>query len=342
MMDKASLYALVRATTQAAQELKVADRIQAAQAVSKKTAETYKRTAARRMDLRSPDLGQLMDGVSARSWHATRAALVQVAALHYRHVRRACDEAQKAGNWERAEQAAVFASRALEVIRRVEAAERPQLDGKRATKRRSLPRSEDWQARIWDEATPTQRPAIAVLWASGCRPAEIEVGVDLIRRDRPDGRVLIELRVPGAKITEHSGQPMRCLVIDGNSAQGRALLDALDGRVSMTVQRGARRLNADFVDLRSKTGLRVSPYSMRHQASANLKAEFGPDKAEKVAEAMGHVTTRSQGRYGSTRQAQQGGSGVLAIEAVRPVKETRPGRAGPSIPRASGPSQQPS
>ena len=331
-MDKAALFALVKDTSRIAQDLGVADRIQAAKAVSKRTAETYKRTAARRMDLGSPELGQLMDGVSARSWHATRAALVQVAAVQYRKLRQACDQAQKAGDLERAERAAVLARRAVEVIRRVKAAERPQLDGKRATKRQSLPRMSDWQARIWDAATPVQRPAVAVLWASGCRPAELEAGVEVIRRDRPDGRVLIEIRISGAKVTEYSGQPMRHIAIDSNSLQGAALLAALDGRMSMTVQRGARRLNADFTALRSRTGLKVSPYSMRHQAAANLKSQFGQDGADKVAVALGHVTTRSQGRYGSVRQA-QGASGVLAVRAVRDVRETRPGhRAKPASP----------
>jgi hypothetical protein len=71
---------------------------------------------------------------------------------------------------------------------------------------------------------------------------------------------------------------------------------------------------------------------MRHQAAANLKSQFGQDGADKVAVALGHVTTRSQGRYGSVRQA-QGASGVLAVRAVRDVRETRPGhRAKPASP----------
>ena len=338
MVDKLALYAMVKATAEIARDLGVVDRARAAQTVSEKTSRTYERAAARRIDMRSPELGQLMDGVSARSWHATRAALLHVAATRYVELRRACDQAQKDGDLERAARAAVLARRAVDVIRRVENAERPELDRKRATKRGSLPKAMDWQARIWDAATPVQRPAVAVLWASGCRPAELEAGVDVIRRDRPDGRILIELRIPGAKVTGHSGQPMRHIAIDGKSPQGAALLAALDGRMSMTIQRGARRLNADFADLRSRTGLKVSPYSMRHQVAANLKAQFGSNKAEKVAEAMGHVTTRSQSRYGSTRQAQQSGSGVLAVRAIRPVKETRPGRrAAPSVPTGSGP-----
>jgi len=319
-MDKAALFALVKDTTRIAQELKLGERIEAAKAVSERTAQTYGRTAARRMNLRASDLGQLMGGVSARSWHATRAALIQVAALQYAKFRRACDQAQKAGDWERAERAAVLARRAVEAIRQVEASERPALEGRRATKRRTLPKSDTWQQVAYAAATPIQKPAVAVLWATGCRPAELEQGVEL-RKLKVDGKRLIMVTIHGAKVTERSGQPSRKIAIDPDSPAGRALLEAIPlGETRVIISRRAKRLAADFVDIRSRTGLKVSPYSMRHQVGANVKAAMS---VEDVAATLGHVATRSQQRYGSVRQAQSGGTGIQAVKATRPVRETR-------------------
>jgi integrase len=129
----------------------------------------------------------------------------------------------------------------------------------------------------------------------------------------------------GAKITEHSGQEKRQIVIDPSSAAGKALADQMGDETSITVQRGAKRLNNDFEGIRDKTGFKVSPYSLRHQFSANLKAEFGSTRAVEVAKAMGHAVTRSQAKYGSPKQAQSGKTGVVMVWASGPVKETRSG-----------------
>ncbi len=325
-MTKEELHAFIRETTRLAGELGLVKRVKAGKGVSEATKAAYEKVGARRLDLRSRGLGQLMEGVSARSWHTVRAALLHQAAETFGQGRRACDQAQRDGDLERAARMALVTRRAVMAFERVQVAERPSVDAPRQTKRRSLPRSDDWQARVWEAATPVQRPGIAVLWAVGCRPAEIAMGVDVIRRPRPDGRVIVEVRIPGAKVTEVSGQPSRRLAIDGMTPQGRALLDALGGRDALTIRRPAKRLTKDLAAIRAKIGLKVSPYSLRHQASANLKAELGPAASKKVAEALGHATTRSQGRYGSVRQAQSGGSGVVGVKASREVRETRPGR----------------
>ncbi len=326
MTGKDKLIAFVRETSRLAGEAGIVERRKASAGVSEATRSAYARVGARRLDLRKADLGELMQGVSARSWHTTRAALLHQTAEAFALARRSCDAAQRQGDVDQAAKAAALARRAILAFQQVQAAERPGETTARRTKRKTLPRTDDWQARIYEAATPTQRPAIAVLWAVGCRPAELEMGVDIVRRTRPDGRVLFELRIPGAKVTERSGQPTRRLAIDGRAPVGQVLAELMGDRDELTVQRGAKRLNADFADIRSKVGLRVSPYSMRHQAAANLKSQMGPEQANKVAEALGHVTTRSQGRYGSVRQAQAGGSGVVGVKAVREVRETRPAR----------------
>ena len=334
-MDKRSkIIALVKETTQLGQERGLVDRAKATKEVKQETQKAYEKTASKRIALNQKDCGRLMEGVSARSWHTVKAALLHVISQEYMAARRACDALQKTGDWDGAGKQAVIARRAVIAYDKVQASERPELTKKRATKRHTLPKSDIWQAMVYDAASPAQKAAIAVMWASGARPDEVEQGVEVkwVKRNNTDSEEFyLMVTIKGAKITEVSGQETRQIVIDPSSDVGQVLADQIGDGNSITVKRGAKRLNKDFEMIRDKTGFKTSPYSLRHQFSANLKAEFGPDRADEVAKAMGHATSRSQGRYGSPRQAQSGKTGVVMVWASRPVKETR------SSPKHSGP-----
>tara|TARA_R110002049_G_C9157358_1_gene560752 strand:+ start:189 stop:1265 length:1077 start_codon:yes stop_codon:yes gene_type:complete len=334
-MDKRSkILAFVKETTRLGQERGLVERAKATRKVSKKTQRSYDKAASKRIDLNHQDCGRLMDGVSARSWHTVRASLLHVIVQKYMAARKTCDALQKAGDWGGAANEAVIARRAIIAYDKIMASERPELTTPRATKRRSLPRSDIWQAQVYGAATAAQKAAVAVLWASGARPDEIERGVEVkwVKRNDTDAEgFYLMVTIKGAKLTETSGQETRQIVIEPSSAAGRALAAQMGEETSVTVRRGAKRLNKDFEGIRKKTGLKTSPYSLRHQFSANLKAEFGAERADEVAQAMGHATDRSQNRYGSPRQAQSGKTGVVMVWASRPVKETRSGpkKAGP-------------
>lgn len=327
---RARLFAFVKATTQQAQAAGVVDKAKAGREVGQATEATYKRLAASRLDLSSQDGGRLMEGVSARSWHTTRAALLHEAAAGYIAARKACDEAQRAGDVDAAGRAAMRARRAVEAFERVGEATKPPASAPKASKRKSLPAAEGWQQKAYEAATPAQQGAVAVLWAVGCRPAELEQGVD-VRRGK--GGVIV-VDVPGAKVRANAGQPRRSVAIDPNSGPGRALLVLLGDAPAMTVRRRADRIRKDFADIRRRLGLAagLSAYSFRHQFAAEVKAKFPPTPAgaEQVAAAMGHRTTKSQRHYGTKAQA-KGGGGVLAVKAAMPVKDNR---ATPNPPEA--------
>lgn len=295
------------------------ERARAGDEVSEVTARTYGATVTRRMDLDQGG-GRLMQGVSAASWHATKAALSWGAARAWRDEMRAGDRAQKAGDVAGAEAHVRRAIIAAEAMAAIETAQRPEPTKRRATKRATLPKAEGWQARVYEAATDAQRPAVALLWATGCRPAEVGKGVDLVRDDK--GRLLVW--IPGAKVREaHSaGQPVRMLLIDENTEAGKALAAVLGAEKKRTIQRKAERLNKDFAAIRARIGGSASPYSMRHQVSADLKADMGQDHAEEIAAALGHRSTRSQGRYGSVQQA-KGSSAIKAARATYPVRDRR-------------------
>lgn len=332
-MDKRSkIFAFVKETTQLGQERGLVERSKATKKVSERTQGSYDQTASTRIDLNHQDCGRLMDGVSARSWHTVRAALLHVISQKYIAARKDCDALQKTGDFDGAGRAAIIARRAVIAYDKVEASKRPELTTQRATKRRTLPRSDDWQALVYEAASPAQKAAVAVMWASGARPDEIERGVEVkwVKHNYTDAEEsYLMVTIKGAKITEKSGQEERAIVIDPSSAVGQLLEDQMGEDSRIIVKRGAKRLNKDFKGIREKTGFRVSPYSLRHQFCANLKSEFGPDRADEVAKAMGHAADRSQGRYGSPQQAQSGKTGIVMVAASRPVKETRSGTKHP-------------
>ena len=315
---KEALFGVVRQARDTGKAMGLAERVTAGEAVSAGTAATYAATTARRIDLDAEGGGRLMAGVSAASWHATKAALLWGASRAWHQEMRAQDAAQRAGDMGKAMTHARRALAAASAVQSIEAAERPEPTQRRASKRASIPAAKDWQARIVDAATPAQRPAVVLLWATGCRPAEIGKGVDIGRDNK--GRLMVV--IPGAKVREEhgAGQPVRRLLIDETSPAGIALAEILGDAERLTVKRAATRLNKDFADIRRKVGGTASPYSMRHQVAADLKVSM---EAEDVAAALGHRVTRSQARYGSTQQV-KGGSAIKAAKATFPVKETRP------------------
>ena len=72
----------------------------------------------------------------------------------------------------------------------------------------------------------------------------------------------------------------------------------LGNRQGARVQRKAKRIAADFVDIRRRSGLgAISAYSFRHQSASDMKGRG--DDPVKIAEALGHASTRTQSRYGS-------------------------------------------
>ena len=84
-VTKERLFRLREKTTALAKECGIVERAKAGK-TRDSTASTYQRLAKSRLDLSSKDGGRLMDGVSARSWHTTRAALLHQTAAAFKSV----------------------------------------------------------------------------------------------------------------------------------------------------------------------------------------------------------------------------------------------------------------
>lgn len=343
-------FAYVAETTKraAADKIGLVDRAKAAKAVSTETAATYAKISERRYKAVAVKGGNIMDGVSRASWHPTRAALMHCIAVEAHDAKARQEAAWKAGN---RQLAAKMANLRRELVERAEAimsAEQPEVRKKRQTKRETLPGNPAWREVVYRHATPEQRPSVAVVWATGCRPAELADGVDITIEDEGGTRV-IHCDIPGKKVSEYSGQPHRRITIFADSPQGRALAEILGKETTRTITRNAKILNNDFARIRArmarKEGIHwdAAPYTMRHQMAADAKAYFrsfmSEDEAkEVVAKTLGHRVTRSQERYGHPRDATGAGSAIVSVSATHEIKKSRgeiePQRAAAPLPRS--------
>lgn len=193
----------------------------------------------------------------------------------------------------------------------------------------------------WRESRPQLRPALAVLWLTGCRPAELASGVSIGTRSN-----VLAIEVRGAKLVDagnrQRGQPTRQYVfkLDSPDAADDPALLFLSSLVdtSKLDERGNRtfivRHDADYlyncvVDLGRATypamRTRISPYVFRHQFGSDLKAD--PDVVlEDAAKAMGHLSDYSIGKYGNAVHGRKGGRvrvKPVAVRAARPVKHSQ-------------------
>lgn len=173
----------------------------------------------------------------------------------------------------------------------------------------------NWRELVIDSAKPQHEIPITVLAASGCRPAELAKGIDVVS---VDGRIVIVIQ--GVKVTEYSGQPQRIISLDPLlNPFARMLFDQLQRDKAIIVKVNRWTLFDAVKSAARRAGIpegkRVTPYCLRHQFAADIKAEGGS-----ASEALGHATDRTQSNYGQKNQS-KGRSGVKTTKVSRPVKK---------------------
>jgi integrase len=188
----------------------------------------------------------------------------------------------------------------------------------------------------WQRARPQLLPALAVLWLTGCRPSEIEKGVNVAWRNQ-----LLVVEIVGTKCVDagqrERGQPRRRYAFrtDTEAESSCPALEALrllsmeaatSGAGRCVVSHDGDYLYNSIVALGKaafpKMRTRVSPYCFRHQHASDLKSD--PDVSlEEAAKAMGHLSDYSIGKYGNAVHGKKGGRvKALAVETTRPVKHS--------------------
>lgn len=177
----------------------------------------------------------------------------------------------------------------------------------------------DFRSRLVAAAGKAGRIAILALAIAGMRPAEIEKGVVLKVVD--DNK--FDVRIEGVKFTEDTGHERRVQRHD-------ASLSELAGKLFRAIKRAGGRIllkrSADSLreDIKSAArradiSLDISPYTLRQQFAADLKAS-GWSRVD-VAKAMGHASTRTAGRYGRKKSGSSGSSSMVEVAATGIVRD---------------------
>jgi integrase len=164
---------------------------------------------------------------------------------------------------------------------------RPSIDG--------LP--DDWMDKVQAEVRAQDKPAVAAMAITGCRPAECD-GIKVRQRTE-----VITFSVRGAKLDEDRGIAVRQISVSRDELQktqaGRDIADWLGNRPVRTIT--VRSSTEAFCERVSRAADRaeisqVSAYTYRHHEARTLK-QSGMDRSE-IATRLGHRSDRSQSAYG--------------------------------------------
>lgn len=201
----------------------------------------------------------------------------------------------------------------------------------------------DWRARIF-KATGTIKPrppsqvrkAVAVLWATGCRPAELEKGVE-VQLDA--GQLVITIRsakvgeIDNGEVVAPRGLEVRRIRLDPASTPATELLASLAADGPITVKHPKKSLRTRINELgqdvlaKMRNAPSVAPYSFRHAMGCDLKSCDTLTDIQR-AMTMGHLSTESLTKYGRRRRGGGGQSPILDVEASAvPHGSRQPGQA---------------
>jgi hypothetical protein len=203
------------------------------------------------------------------------------------------------------------------------------------SKRHSLAHlPEDWDNRLWEKATAAwgYLEPLAVHMIAAVRPEELVPG------QRPSGWS------PGVSVELCSPRRLAVTFTPVKSHQGLFGTELTTICVDPTIMGGPAAFLAEkccvssdhriIVSIESKDAVRkaiarlgrkalpelevaITPYVLRHQRLADLKATFGA--GELVASAAGHSTDRTQAKYGSVQHGRKL-KGYISIVAARPPR----------------------
>jgi len=263
------------------------------------------------------------------TYEQSRTALRYHLATSVREWAREADRARRRGDADAARDCRRRAVAAGKGINEVRQAAGDELKGKKArSPARGLAAAQhhaadrgatDWRMDIaWGMRSRDDVALVAVLAATGARPAELVDGIEL----ELDGDTLIA-RIQGAKVNGERGQPVRELRLDANAETTRQLAAGVKGEGGRAIYAIPSGDNENALRQRiertaERLGYNVTSYSFRHQFASDLKATMGDDV---IAKALGHAADKSIQAYGRANSA-TGGTGLLGASASREVRAT--------------------
>lgn len=196
----------------------------------------------------------------------------------------------------------------------------------------------DWRMKIYARLPEQDKLPFLAAAATGARPGELHHGIQFVSQESLKGPLAeklagkLALRVMGGKVRDNAGQPWRDVVIGTEPGSlGAELKEAWlragqPAKVRCAGTKEAFSLAVAYAAAKvwpkhaTGTKAAVSAYSLRHAFAADGRAQGL--SAEQLAEAMGHISTRSQGQYGGRKGSGKGAVSLAATRAARPVRNT--------------------
>jgi len=189
----------------------------------------------------------------------------------------------------------------------------------------------DWRERLFKAAVPGIRPrtehsrlalAVAALWATGCRPVELEGGVNFSMHD---GRLVALIKggkhglIDNGDGTFERGLEWRQFSIDPNLNDATRYLAGFceAGPKWVEYKRTTLRTRVNELGKQIMGNIKdppsVAPYTFRHAMACDLKScDSLTDEQRSMV--MGHLSLESLQSYGRRRR---GGGGVSPVRTVR-------------------------
>lgn len=314
------------------------------QAPSEKTIADYRADVARLIKFDNPWI-QAANTTKKLTWLKRKSALLSIAKMEITELLKAQDKMQRSGELKNNPE---NTAKWLEIIQRIhyftsiiEAKPPEPIKDKpethplavktpRKSKRNNGKLPDDWRETL-AKRMPTWRSQVLVCAVTGCRPAEIELGIRLAVNG---GQLKAVVR--GKKTGPYSGQEQRMLAWDLKDS-GPLVLELADqvkkaGGSLLVNYAGHDGKNPakTFSQAMTQAGKRcfpgnkvsLTPYSLRHAAASDAKASGLT--AHEVSAVLGHQSLETQSTYGHGSRALRGGVAPARVKASTEVRGTVP------------------
>lgn len=267
-------------------------------------------------------INRASETTSPRTWYKRRAALLYVFAAKLEQLLRQQDQLQHENKIDPDEFREKIRQIKLcaDLIERIPKTCPLKTRTPRRSKRGDLARlPADWRERLIARM-PKYRMQMLVAAVTGCRPAELVMGVEL----QVQGESLVAV-IKGAKVSENAGQKVRILTFYiASSSLTTALAAALgEGRHMVNIADAKQFSGAVRAAAKREWPLlkrTITPYCLRHQSAADWKADPSMTDDD-VSLALGHATNKFKTQYGQAKQARKNGKGPM-VTATRDIKHT--------------------
>ena len=192
----------------------------------------------------------------------------------------------------------------------------------------------DWREKLLMRMEMYRLPYLAAA-ITGCRPEELNMGILFMIRDGE-----LHVSIDGAKVKEKTGQPWRemswKLPREGLVSILATAVKLAGGSMEIRID-SPRNFSTNIRDaakhLWPNCNETVTPYCLRHQFAADMKASGASD--EDIAKAMGHCAVSTAQYYGTARQSRGRSVHPDRVEAAREVRKAKAG----AMPHRRGPTR---